>query len=84
MRETDPQWVPTGIGKKVTTETAPTPDRWVKGNRPGTFRNETTGKTETRIPGNEAANHQSMADVWREYLRKQQEALGEYTGFQPF
>jgi hypothetical protein len=60
MRQTDQPWVPTGIGKKVDMPTAPK-DPWVKV-KPGVWRNTETGKTETRIPGNEAANQQPVEE----------------------
>jgi hypothetical protein len=61
VRQVDRQWVPTGIGKKVEPTTAPA-DPWVRGNRPGVYRNTQTGQTETRIPGNEAANQQPIVE----------------------
>jgi hypothetical protein len=59
-----------GIGRKVEPKTVQK-DPWVM-ERPGVYRNTETGAMETRIPGNEAANHQPLnpVETWREYLRQ--------------
>jgi hypothetical protein len=49
-----------GIGRKVERPTEQA-DPWVKV-KPGVWRNTQTGKTETRIPGNEAANQQPVEE----------------------